>query len=78
MQTANEWGVVLKDMDPDTRRRFLSLSMATEGLQLISLSIQHNGLQRMLRDLLVPVHAGSSKLMFATSYHRGAMQVRVN
>ena len=77
VQTANEWGVVLRDMYPSIRRKFLSLSLATEGLNLEDIhSVEHKGLQRLkLRDLLVPVHAGSSKLMFSASYRRVAMQV---
>ena len=78
MQTANEWGVVLRDMAPAVRRQFLGMALATEGLTLSDLSIEHNGLQKMLRGLLVPVQDGSSKLMLATSYHRGAMQVRAS
>ena len=75
-QTVNEWGVILRDLDPSTRRKILGLAFATEGLTLSDLPLELIGLQRMLQNLLIPVHAGSKKLMFATSFHRGAMQAR--
>ena len=73
-QTVNEWGVILRDLDPGMRRKVLGLALATEGLTLADLSLDLIGLQRMLQNLLIPIHDGSSKLMFATSFHRGAMQ----
>ena len=73
-QTVNEWGVILRDLDPCSRRKLLSLSLATEGLALADLPFNLIGLKHMLQNLLTPVQEGSNKLIFATSFHRGAMQ----
>lgn len=72
----NEWGAVLRDFSDAQRRAFLGLALTNEGLNLDTL--QSLGLQRMLRNLTVPIRPGSAQQVFAASYHRIALQVRTS
>ena len=70
--------MILRDLDPNTRRKLLGLALATEGLTLTDLPLDLIGLLPMLQNLLIPVRDGSTKRMFATSFHRGAMQASLD
>lgn len=75
-QTKAEWAGILMGLSDSQRRAFLSLAIATEGLDLVQMPQHLSGLRKMLEPLTKPVYPGASRRIFQAAFHCGALQVR--